>query len=59
MEPKSLQHSAFSIQPCLTPGNFCNCSGQLLPTASGEKDFIPAKASILEDGTTVAQQFSA
>jgi hypothetical protein len=40
-------------------GNFCNGSGQLLPAASGEKDFIPAKVSILEGGTTVAQQLSA
>jgi hypothetical protein len=56
MKPKSLQPSAFSLQPCLTPGNFCNRSGQLLPAASGEKDSFPAKVAFLADGTTTAQQ---
>jgi hypothetical protein len=57
MKPKLLQPSAFSLQPCFVwPGNFCNRSGQLLPAVFGEKDFIPAKAALLTDGTTTAQQ---
>jgi hypothetical protein len=37
-------------------GNFCNCSGQLLPAAGVETDFLPVKASIFAAGTSVAQQ---
>jgi len=60
MKRKPLQPLAFSLGPCLVgTGKFCNGSGQLLPAATGEMEFIPAKAAILHTGTTVAQQFSA
>jgi hypothetical protein len=45
------------LQPCLTPGNFCKDSGNLLPAApveAGRAAIIPAKPAGLDDGIIAA-----